>query len=167
MDLLLYISELFKSSKLNLEHERLAIASPYTMWQWNVVCSRRIVYRCITQHASQNLYLKATVGAIEKQASLHTVYRMITKHGPPAAKSWKHSKLSQNYAHGHNTNRIWICYGSFSHSQNFQCKCAIINLVYVDKHILVGNLQIETSLICYCWDCIGINKAYIQVCNPQ
>jgi len=25
------------------------------------------------------------VGAIEKQASLHTVYRMITKHGPPAA----------------------------------------------------------------------------------
>ena len=29
---------------------------------------------------------------------------------------------------------------------NFQCKLAIINFVYVDKYILVGNLQIATSI---------------------
>jgi len=28
--------------------------------------------------------------------------------------------------------------------------------VYVDKHILVGNQQIATSLMCYCWDCMVI-----------
>jgi len=55
-----------------------------------ILTSGRIVHSAVTlavhgisltQHASQNLYMKATAGAIEKQVSLHTVYCMITKHG--------------------------------------------------------------------------------------